>query len=66
MAWFEHLLIVASNDINEETIHSLNQQVCLAFLCYFHTATELLLFCRSWKCETPEWRRSERRWRHPF
>ncbi|PAA88840.1 hypothetical protein BOX15_Mlig000117g3, partial [Macrostomum lignano] len=26
MPWFEHLTIVASNDINEDTIHSLNQQ----------------------------------------
>jgi len=25
--WFEQLLIVASNDINEDTIHSLNHQV---------------------------------------
>ena len=25
--WFEKTSIVASNDINEETIHSLNQQV---------------------------------------
>jgi hypothetical protein len=28
LPWFEHLTIVASNDINEDTIHSLNQQVC--------------------------------------
>ncbi|XP_053381882.1 nicotinate phosphoribosyltransferase-like [Mercenaria mercenaria] len=26
LPWFEHLTIVASNDINEDTIHSLNQQ----------------------------------------
>jgi hypothetical protein len=25
--WFSQLTIVASNDINEDTIHSLNQQV---------------------------------------
>ena len=27
MPWFSQLTIVASNDINEDTIHSLNQQV---------------------------------------
>ena len=27
LPWFEKLTIVASNDINEDTIHSLNQQV---------------------------------------
>ena len=33
--WFENLTIVASNDINEDTIHSLNQQV--NYLYYLHT-----------------------------
>ncbi|XP_035828184.1 nicotinate phosphoribosyltransferase [Aplysia californica] len=28
LPWFERLTIVASNDINEDTIHSLNQQAC--------------------------------------
>ena len=28
LSWFEKCIIVASNDINEDTIHSLNQQVC--------------------------------------
>jgi len=32
MPWFTDLFIVASNDINEETIHSLNHQVSTSFV----------------------------------
>lgn len=32
--WFSSLTIVASNDINEDTIHSLNQQVSTGFIIF--------------------------------
>jgi len=36
LPWFGDLLIVASNDINEETIHSLNHQVGISFFLTLH------------------------------